>query len=478
MGLSFRCACGHVNDVIRMTTDRMAECSACGQTVYIARQQAGMRAPRIVLAIATLFATTTVALVVVLLMTMNTARELEQQAAQAKADALNPFINRNGAIPDAGEKKLQDKQQEKKDEHANPRPEQNRPDEKPPQGPIQKPDNLLPAPNADPMPNPATKPQPNSEPPPLPAPPPPTPNGDEKPLPREGVLKPAIVEPAGRYRLGETIDQEVIVTRRSAIRIAGNEIGQNGQYALGSRIAIVKINADGSFVAEQTIQSTRLIECDTDLKDELKAALEKAKGAKFELTIKANGEVQSISGIKDPVQVKAGMDAVGQSLRLWSLLDTDAWKELAGIAFFQPEKPLKKGASWSKAVEHDWGELGHWKGKTNYLDRGPVASSSPLERIDYAHMLRYSLPAAGAKSTLPIAISKAEFSVIAANGAVLYHSESKRARSAEENFRVRGNLLVTFAGSEVAVEMEEHQHFKLSMSEPEPRNLVGRPQPK
>ncbi len=293
--------------------------------------------------------------------------------------------------------------------------------------------------------------------------------------PRVGVLQ-ASVDPAGRYKVGDVVDQDVVFTRKSSFRIVGTEVGQGAQYAFSSSIAITKVNADGSLVAEQTIVKTKLIDADPDLKASLAAALDKAQGMKFELAVAQNGDVTSLKGLKDPLRVLAGKDAAaGQSLRLWSLLDADAWKELAGLTFFQPEKPLKAKVTWNKPVTHDWGPLGSWRGRTVYVAAGKQAVKPNLERIDYGHEIYYKPPLAGADRDLPIRVMKAEFQTAGAGGAILYDAATHRSTVAEETFRVRGAVQVSLAGTDAVIEMEEQQGFRLTMQEPAKRAMVGQP---
>ena len=78
---------------------------------------------------------------------------------------------------------------------------------------------------------------------------------------------------------------------------------------------------------------------------------------------------------------------------------------------------------------------------------------------------------------LPIRIGKTEFQIVSAGGAILYDAATKRSRNAEESFRVRGRLVVSFAGTDATIDLEEQQNFKLTFTEPGQRKLVGQPFP-
>lgn len=285
------------------------------------------------------------------------------------------------------------------------------------------------------------------------------------------VTLPAGAQETGpRYKVGDTFAQEVVVSRRSAFRVLGIEVVKGAQYAFASTFAITKVNDDGSLEATQTIKTARLIDVDGDMRASLAAALAKTQGVKFNLTVAANGEVTELKGLKDSIQVRMGKDEdVGASLRIWSVLDTDAWKELGSRTFFVPERPLREQPSlsdpaahepWTRDAAHDWGALGRWKGKTAYAV-GKKPDKAGLEHIEYAHKLTYQPPAAGSDRDLPLKIIKSDFKIVGAGGVILYNPAVRKVTRAEEAFRVRGAVLVSLGGLESAIEMEELQGFRI-----------------
>ncbi len=308
---------------------------------------------------------------------------------------------------------------------------------------------------------PETLPPPRPEPPSPPAPPPKAPEP-----PRVGKL---VVEPAGKYKEGDTFVQTVTVSRVSAFGVLGVVTTQGAEYTLASRLEVTKVNADGSFVVTQTVQTGKLIDATPDMKEPLADALKKAEGAKFELTVAQNGKVTALKGLNDPVNVKLGRNVEQQTLRLWSILDADAWKELAGMTFFQPDQP-GLGEKWNRDFAHDWGPLGSWLGRTDYLTaKNPEKDGQ--HKIDYAHAISHR--PAKAAGNLPIAIKEAAFPRVIAGGTIRYDAKTNRATAAEEVFHVRGVVGVSFGGADAAVEVEERQKFRVTASEVKARELIG-----
>jgi hypothetical protein len=251
------------------------------------------------------------------------------------------------------------------------------------------------------------------------------------------------------------------VTRLSAYRVVGLDMNQNVQYAFTSRLTVQKAEHDGGLVVKQKIQEARFSEGDPAMQALLNDALKKTQGVEFEFTLDGKGKVTAFQGPKEPLKLFKGNNPLaGQTFLLWSFLDDDAWKELAQITFFQPDKPLEKGTKWSRKLTHSWGPLGSWTGQTNYVAAGKQAE---MERIEYAHEMAYQPPRAGGQG-LPFKVSKADFRPLAASGAILFDAGKGKVYLAEETFHVRGTLLVTFGDTDAAVEMDETQNFRLRVT--------------
>ncbi len=276
--------------------------------------------------------------------------------------------------------------------------------------------------------------------------------------PSSETAKTAPLDPPKHWKAGDTFTQEVVVTRLSAYRILGADVGQNVQYIFVSRLTIAKAERDGSMIVKQKIQEARFSKGDPAMQALLNDALKKTKGVDFEFTLDSKGRVTRFQGPKEPRKLFAGNNPLaGQTFLLWSFLDDDAWKELAEITFFQPDKPLERGVKWSRKLTHSWGPLGTWAGQTAYVAAG---KQKGMERINYMHEMTYQPPRAAGRE-LGFKVSKADFRPLAAGGAILVDPEQGTVSVAEETFRVRGALLVTFGDTDAAVEMDETQHFRL-----------------
>ena len=70
---------------------------------------------------------------------------------------------------------------------------------------------------------------------------------------------------------------------------------------------------------------------------------------------------------------------------------------------------------------------------------------------------------------------KAVVRPVAAGGVIVFDPATRRVTAAEEQFRVVGTVTVSALGTEATVGLEEQQAFRLTVTEPAERRLIGRP---
>lgn len=305
---------------------------------------------------------------------------------------------------------------------------------------------------------------------PLAPPPRPVPATPAPEPPRHARLEPEPAPVVSRYKLGSAIEQEVIVTRRSTYRVQDIEVTQAAEYTITSDLEVTAVRPDGGCVMTQTVRATRLGECDPTLRQDMDAALRKTQGTTFEIAVTADGEVRAFKGADESIHVQVPNDP-GRTMtfRVWSILDADGWKELAGLTLLQP---AKNRANWDRPIAHDWGPLGGWSGKTTFRVNGKYDGR---DRIDFAHSLTYRKPNPGAGDDLPLKIVRSEFRTPTAGGSILYDPKAGRVARAEETFQARGRVTVAAIPGHAAVDLDERQDFRLTVREPRERALAGVP---
>jgi len=183
--------------------------------------------------------------------------------------------------------------------------------------------------------------------------------------------------------------------------------------------------------------------------------LQQAKNTAFRITLTPSGEVTRFEGSPEALAINQARLPEGLAFQVQAALDPDAWKELAGLTFFQPPK----AAAWSRPLIHSWGPLGQWKGEVHY-QAAPKAAD--LERFDYRLDLTYHAPEKGA-SALPFQIANADFQLRKGGGTILYDAARARVTRAEEQFHVHGLLTLSALSADTPTELDEVQTFRVTI---------------
>ena len=279
------------------------------------------------------------------------------------------------------------------------------------------------------------------------------PVAEQKPA---NLIKPLTL--AWKLRADDHFFQELTVTQKPNFKIQGIAVAAALQYEIVSRFTVKKANADGSLIIEQKVVSAKLLSADDLTKPTVSAALAKVPDTVYTLHLGPQMDVTKFEG--DVAGPNVAPLAAGLGMQMTSLLDRDGWKELAQATFFQMDQPLKAGARWTKAMTHNWGNLGSWSGKIHYAYMGQQGS---IHKVGYGMQLAYKAPIGGKIGLM--AIDGAAFQPRDAGGTLLFDAAKGRVVAAEERFRVAGVLNVNLLGQSTPIEIDEDQHFLIRIHE-------------
>jgi hypothetical protein len=262
---------------------------------------------------------------------------------------------------------------------------------------------------------------------------------------------------------GEAFYQEVIVTQEPNFRVQGLPVQLFLKYRVVSRFTVEKSNEDGSWVAQQKIETVKLLQADDLTQAAVAGLVAQLPGTTFTLHLSPKMEVTQFQA---GAQAKPGVVplAGGQGLQLASLLDRDGWKELAQLTFFHMDQPPKPKTRWTKPLTHQWGALGSWAGQVQYEYQG---HQGDIHKVGYALQLKYKAPAKEAVLA-GMQISGANFQPQQAGGLISFDAVRGKVVVAEERFRVKGVLNAMLLGQPTPIELDEDQHFLIRIHEKKP----------
>lgn len=279
---------------------------------------------------------------------------------------------------------------------------------------------------------------------------------EKKPTPPTQVPQKTPQSPRHRFLAGDRFFQEIIVTQKPTFALQGIPVVTLLRYRLLSSFVADKVQADGRTRFLQKVEEAALLEADAATRALLAPSVATLPGTKFTLVATAAGDIESFEGADGKAQPGGGPVLGGQGLQMASLLDRDGWKEMAHVTLLKPAL-LQPGARWSRAFEHQWGELGSWHGQKHFVH---VGAKGPVQQINYVLQVSHRAPAAAKKGTL-LQINSASFQTQQAAGMILYDAVRDRVVSAEETFQVRGNLVLNLLGQNTPVAVSENQHFQV-----------------
>ena len=212
-----------------------------------------------------------------------------------------------------------------------------------------------------------------------PRPPPQNPAPVADPV-RVARLESAPAPRPSRCKVGNTVEQEVIFTRKSVYHVQGIEVAQAAEYSVISDFVVESVTPDGGCKLTQTIRSTRLTQCDPALRQDMQAALEKTHGTRFAIVVGPGGEVQDFKGPKDGVHLQVPNDpGRTATFRVWS---SSCWRgSWAEITLLQPPaKPIDN--AWDRPIYTTGARSADWpatstSGRTDKPTDRPK-STSPI----------------------------------------------------------------------------------------------------
>ena len=273
------------------------------------------------------------------------------------------------------------------------------------------------------------------------------------------------VELQWKLRPGDVLFQELSIARRASHHIQGIDMATRLRYRVLSKFTVERRDGEGHLVVTQRVLASHLDDADEISQAMLADAVRKTVGSVYKIRLNANMEVVAFEGKEAKLRIAAGgQPFAGQAFLVTSLMDKDGWKEMAQVAFFQPNRPLRVGERWQQKLVHAWGPLGTWTGRVLY---GYLGKDKQWHRIGYVHQLRHQPPDRAMKG-LPFQVDQASFQPPRGQGIIYFDSHAGRVAGAEERFAVQGTLTVSLLGQKVPVQIREEQFFRMKLTDRDP----------
>jgi hypothetical protein len=271
----------------------------------------------------------------------------------------------------------------------------------------------------------------------------------------------------------ETFYQRVEILRTPKFSLQGVLIQQQIRYRILSTFELHAPNERGNRRVVQTISETELLEADPLSRAAFASSLENLRGTSFTYEIDRFRKVVSMQGHQNNQQAIELAQPRSQGFLVSTVLNEDGWKELAQLTLFQPPTG-RSSQRFSRQATHDWGELGSWYGRTDFVQR---REGRGRERYNFKHLLEYRPPdptADGEPGQLPFTVNAAKFRIYEAFGEIMYDANPQQVISVREVFHARGTIAANVLGVPTQVELDERQEFGIEVTRTRTLNIPAK----
>src|SRR5262249_23026871 len=182
-------------------------------------------------------------------------------------------------------------------------------------------------------------------------------------------------------------------------------------------------------------------------------------GAEFTLMVSADMKVTKVEGRDDFLKKLVNTNQTMEPL-LKAILSDKALEQMADPAFAMvPDKPKKKGESWTRKSTLNMGPIGTYENEYKYTYEGNDEKEKNLAKIKVETTLKYAAPSGGAPAgaQLPFKIISADLKSKDKGGTILFDTEKGRLKSSETKIKLEGKLSIDIGGMTNEVELKQDQ---------------------
>lgn len=281
-----------------------------------------------------------------------------------------------------------------------------------------------------------------------------------------------------KFEKDKTFYQEMTTETKQTMKVMGMDITQNQKQTFYFSWTPKEQDKDKNWIVKQkidgikmdidiggnkvTFDSTKDAGTANPLADFFKALV----GSEFTLTISPDYKVTKIEGrdefLKKLVSANQQMEPM-----LKQILSDEALKQMADPAFsVVPNKPVKKGDSWTKESKLNMGPIGSYDTTYKYTDEGQ--DDKKLFKIKVDTTLKYTPPPEGAATQLPFKIKKADLKSSDATGTILFDNDKGRVVSSDMGLKLDGKLSIDIGGMTTDVDLSQTQKTTLKTTDDNP----------
>jgi hypothetical protein len=290
-----------------------------------------------------------------------------------------------------------------------------------------------------------------------------------------------------KFEKGKPFFQEMTTKTDQSMKVMGMDITQTQNQTFIFGWTPKDQDKDKNWVVDQKIEAVKMdieiggnkISYDSTkdtagtgnaLADFFKALV----GSTFTLTISPDMKVLKVEGRDDFVNKLVKANPQMKPL-LEQILGEDALKQMSETAFgMLPNKPVKKGDTWTKESKLNMGPIGTYITNYKYTYEG---KDGKLDKIKVDSNLTYEAPGPAAAGTLPFKITEAKLASKNSSGTIWFDNDKHRIDHSEMKLTLDGTLKIDIGAMSTEVTLTQNQTTTVKTSDTNPTGPATPPTP-
>jgi Family of unknown function (DUF6263) len=273
-----------------------------------------------------------------------------------------------------------------------------------------------------------------------------------------------------KFEVGKPFYQEMTTETKLDMKVMGQSVTHNQKVTFYMSWNPVACDKDGNWTVKQKIEGVKM---DVEIggnkvpfdSTEKGGGGNPLVGSEFTLTIDKTMSITKVEGRDECL--KKLIEKNKQDDPLLKIILDEALKQMSESLFsVVPEKPVKKGDSWTKTSLVKMGPIASLETNYQYTYEGP--DESRLQKIKIETTMKYNPPGPNADGPLPFKIVKADLSSKELNGRILFDATKGRVRSSDITMHLTGTLTLEIGGMASEVTLDQTQTTKVKIRDVNP----------
>lgn len=264
-----------------------------------------------------------------------------------------------------------------------------------------------------------------------------------------------------QFKQGDTFQTETKSHLVQTVKVNGQDFKQDIIHTTVVKYTISAVEADGSILLEQQIESMKATNPDGSPSAGNNAVLNQLQGAIIKAKLTPQFVVKELEGYEELIKRLAGDDPSVRRV-VQALLSEEQLKQ--GIQHslgFVPQKDVNTGATWKQQLKLNLGPLGSINTELDFKAVGNSKfEEKDLVKIDYQPSVKYTPPTGDAVNP-ELAISQGTVDLKEGNGVAYFDTKEGRLYASTLKLHLTGELTAQLGGKAVPLTFDQTQTIEV-----------------